>query len=735
MSRERHVPRGDPCGKCARPLLAHVVAHRPDAPLCSCGLPAEQHWTEERRRRHTEENKKQRAAGYRAPKTKKPPGLYVGIDGEGYGREDHRYVFLGAASAGGEKNWQIECENGLSTEYALDFLFTLPKGAKLFAFSFNYDLTMILRDLQNSLLYKLFRPELRQPKPESKRHGPYPVKWGERFKLNLMGTKFTVERWDFDKKRWERRVIWDLFRFYQTKFTNALADWKIAPKEEIEEMKRMKDNRGNFDRFYESSEGRKKVWDYCLGECRRIAELAQALVSAHEKVGLKLSGFYGAGSSASAMLKVMGIKKRIVPAPEGMRVDLARAFFGGRFENSVIGAVREEVRNLDISSAYPYQLMFLPCLEHGQWELTRSRKKLEHAEAALVRYRLHESDETPKALAKSWAPFPFRTPDGSICFPKKSPGGCVWREEYLAGERLFPGAEFLSAWVKEKTCDCQPFERIADYYRERVRIGKEGPGIVLKLGTNSCYGKLAQSVGNAPFNSWIWAGMITSGCRAQILELLALHNDPRNMLMVATDGVFTLEALDPPVPKDTGTAETGKPLGGWEEKIHGRGLFLARPGIYFPIDPTEEEVKAVRGRGIGKSVVLNFWKRIVDAYEAHGTSRTVQIAKVVRFCGAKSSITKSGPEKFPIFRRADGTKSSVKYGQWIEREVEMSFSPMPKRERVARDKRSLVLRGISDDAPASWPYTKALVSQEAAAMRAHQDELDEQPEHDASEYE
>src|SRR5690348_17906092 len=57
-------------------------------------------------------------------------------------------------------------------------------------------------------------------------------------------------------------------------------------------------------------------------------------------------------------------------------------------------------------------------------------------------------------------------------------------------------------------------------YTTLFRSGKDGAGIVLKLGTNSTYGKTAQSVGSAPFRSWIWAGNITSGTRAQLLRAM-----------------------------------------------------------------------------------------------------------------------------------------------------------------------------------------------------------------------
>lgn len=766
-----HVPQGNPCTKCDRPASSHRVYHAPDADPCKCGLPARNH-----RPRWERSQKGQN----HSPAGVKPEPFYVGIDGEGFGRDalekmcppcreawkndgtrlartrayqllcaeckgrvGHRYVFLGACDESGGRRWHAESSNGLSSEQCLEMILSLPKHAKVFAFSFNYDVTMMLRDLPNNLLYKLFRPELRRPKRpapgEKKRHSLYPVKWlspsGVEYRVNMMGAKFTVSSGEGKAKR--SRTVWDIFRFYQSKFTNALEDWKAAPPDAIKRMKEMKDNRGNFDRFYQNDAGREQVWQYCFDECRYMAGLAHMLVDAHRKVGLELKTFFGAGSSASAMLKKMGLKEKIITAPEEMRVPLARAFFGGRFENSMIGMERGEVHNYDISSAYPYQLVGMPCLVHGTWRRAYKRSEMLAARAALVRYRLKDparKDRWGRKLCDAWGPFPFRDEEGSISFPRESPGGDIWRDEFLAGESIFPGVEFRSAWVLEGDCDCRPFEEIANYYVERVRIGKEGPGIVLKLGTNSVYGKLAQSVGEAPFNSWIWAGMITSGCRAQILQMFPRHENPENLLMIATDGVFTREEINPPDPKDTGTSQTGKPLGGWEHKAFPRGIFMARPGIYFPLSPTEDEIKAVRGRGIGKATVLQHWKTIVDGWTANPTAEAiVRICKIVRFCGTKSSITRSGPKDMPLYRRADGTKSAVKYGEWVERDVELSFNPMPKRAGIARDGRSLILRKI-DGATESYPYTKALVSREARELIELANEVLEQPDADLAEY-
>jgi hypothetical protein len=674
--------------------------------------------------------------------------MFLGIDGEGQGREDHRYVLLAAADESGERKYFVEAEPGgrLSTEQCLDFILSLPnKRSRIFAYAFNYDLTKILTDVDDRLLYILFRPELRFRTNKGKGMSPRAISW-RGYRINLQATKFTVRR---GKKT---QVIWDIFKFFQSKFVGALKDWKVGEESMRARMSLMKDKRSEFDK--ESPEA---VREYCFEECRYMAELARRLIEAHERAGLHLKNFYGAGSSASAMLDLMGIKEKLVRAPKAMREAVASAFFGGRFENSVVGRVEGTVYNYDISSAYPYQTYFLPCLSHGKWRLTRRRADIEgeRVKTACVRY----SFSGPSSLGRAWSPLPFRTDSGAICFPETSGGGWVWLAEFQAASRHFPFVHFEEAWILESDCTCMPFEDIPKYYLERLRIGKEGPGIVLKLGINSVYGKLAQSIGSARYNSWIWAGIITAGTRAQILDMVALHDEPANLLMVATDGIYTRERLDCPKPEDTGTnivvvdsssgKSTCKPLGGWEEKVIHKGVFVARPGIYFPMDPTPDEIKDVRGRGVGKSVVLENWARIVRSWDEYGASRPVEVANISKFCGAKSSLSRSRASGSAYrYNRASGSNCMCEgrphrgvrcpvapaYGQWITRSIELSFSPMPKREPEILSGGRLALRSFSSS-NASLAYNKAIRSEEARDLAQATDEILEQPDADLIDYE
>lgn len=651
--------------------------------------------------------------------------VYVGIDGEGKGRQNHEYILLAASNDDGSEEWQVHNDGGpLSTTQCLDMIISIPKRHSIFAFSFNYDLTMMLRDLPEKVIYRLFRPELRQGE-----YGPTAVKW-EEYRLNLQGSRFRISKDvvdEYGEVKRESRNVWDIFKFYQAKFTSALVEWKICSQKEIDDIARMKDERGNFDTM-----AFKEITDYCLSECRNLAKLAQKLDQATESATeriygerLKLKSYYGAGSMAGLFLDKMGIKEKRRDPPEGMDVAVAKAFSGGRFEHSVIGAVPGPVWGYDISSAYPYQIAFLPCLVHGKWEKTKSVRKMESAKAALVHYIL---PAPTGQYNPAWGPLPFRDETGNITYPIMSGGGWCWRQEFLSARKLAPQIEMVEAYVMELDCDCPPpFKVVPKLYVERLKIGKEGPGIVLKLGMNSVYGKLAQSIGSAPFQSWIWAGMITSGCRAQLLDLIALHENPWNVLAVATDGLYSREKIETPIPDDTGTSDAvtpdgkpaNKPLGGWERKCVDRGVFFARPGIYFPLEPTTEEINAIRARGIGRAAMHLVWERLIDAYNRGQEIVVLEPKSLVRFCGAKTTVTK----------RKDGYARMPTYGQWVPRKIIMSLNPLPKRqEKYER------LDGIGFLQPFSYPmsqesqaYDRGLISPEKAELLQLTAEQDEQP--------
>ena len=540
-----------------------------------------------------------------------------------------------------------------------------------------------------------------------------PVLWNG-YSLNYINRRFTVIR---DKRR---ATVWDIWRFFQGKFTTALIDWKVAEKDKLVRMSEMKELRSSFDQLTVP-----EIQEYCDEECTYLAQLARKLIDAHAKAGLTLKTYFGAGSTASVFLDKLGIHEKRGEIPDGMREPVACAFFGGRFENSVVGPIEGPVWNYDIASAYPYQATFLPCLQHGVWRLVRSDRELELAQLALI----HWSIISPINPNAAWGPLPVRSKQGTIAFPLSAAGGWTWKEEFMQARKLAHNIEFKEAWVYDNNCNCElPFASVPAYYRERVSLGKDAKGIVLKLGLNSgTYGKLAQSTGiDPPYQSWVWAGNVTSGCRAQLLEAISLARDPWNVLMFATDGVWSREQLAFPAPRETGTSDLVKPngqsacLGAWEEKRFDSGVFCVRPGIYFPLSPTEDQLKEVRARGLGKKTLYEQWPRVVEAWERG--DQVIQLGGISRFIGAKSSLTRG--VKSGITRSAD-------YGEWIEHKVNVSFDPRPK--RIAQIGNKLVPWEAWTNE--SVPYERALLSPEAKFMALAEQIAEEQPDADWTSYE
>jgi hypothetical protein len=647
----------------------------------------------------------------------------------------HRYVLLAFSDADGNRAGYIENPKGLSTEECLEFLFEeIPDHARLFAYSMTYDMTMMLKDMSDRQLARLVRPETRR-RPialDGKPRPNFPVVFrtnGWNYKLDYMGSKFSIRRGN------KRRVIWDVFKFFQSKFVAAIEDWKVGTEKQREQISAMKDKRGDFDKL-----DMHDVTDYCFDECRLLATLVGKLTDAHESAGLELKSYHGAGSTTTAMFNVMKIGEKIRPPPDVMREPVACSFYGGRFEHSVIGAVDGPVWSYDISSAYPYEMTFLPCLLHGTWERTHDRKRMLQGKHALVRYELgpwHKEDDP------SWAPFPFRESSGAIVYPLTSGGGWVWRDEFLAGEKFARNVIFREAWVLFSECDCKPFYQLPGFYAERLKIGKEGPGIVIKLGMNGGYGKCAQSIGDAPpFQSWVWASMITSGTRGQILGAMMQHRDRSNLFAIATDGIYSREELILPKPRPTGTGkvtgpdgeEIRKPLGGWEAKVvPPPGVFFCRPGMYWPMDP-KVKLKAVRARGVGRAVLYNNRERIERAFMRDEGS--VELPDVIRFRGIKTAISGDHEAIRTKFRKGEVTRSPA-YGQWERRPTQVSFDPRPKREDVYYRKSSyavLTARRLpfSAESEVYGPAIKlpANLTEEVQALKMIAKELEEQPDLD-----
>jgi hypothetical protein len=669
--------------------------------------------------------------------------LIVGVDGEGQDTPDgrHIYTYLAAVDEKGRLIADAYDGDGLSHRACCEMLLSLPAEALKFGFMFSYDVTKIVEEMPLGDRFYLMRPKFREVKhckackhrysrytkdcPEcaseeySKRMEP--LTWGLRKYDYFNGSITITERYGRDGRAPRSTKIWDCFRFFGCAFVEAIKDWGVASPEQIDRIKGMKDKRGAFD-----VEDPEDVRAYCKEECHLLAIMMRKVLDAHESAGIPLKRYEGAGSTATALLK-----KHEIASYKGARLRdmeprlahaIASSFFGGRFEDSVVGIVHEPVHSFDISSAYPFALSGLPCLRCGTWGFTdrASPELLAKADLAVARFHVKPVPEN-KRREIAWGPLPFRDEKGSITYGTNF-YGWAWAPELLAALAGWPDLVTLTGecWVYQRACEHPTFGFLPTTYRERIKWGKEGAGKALKLGMNAGYGKTAQTQGDdPPFQSWIWAGMTTGVTRGMLDYAIASAEDPWSVLTVATDGICATELLpiwhrrsdncrcsDPetmgPSPRDTGTLDLPKPLGGWEHKEIAEGMFIAKPGLYWRLKPT---ISDLRARGIGRREALSSreqiengflaWDRLDPDYGVRISSR--------RFYGAKHSVQGRSrckpcekswagvPEmSCPSCRKTGSVFSATlvkdeqgrpAYGLWGARTIKIGFDPFPKRER------------------------------------------------------
>jgi len=586
---------------------------------------------------------------------------WIGLDGEGLGRSPHCYVLLAWSDVDGRTE-SIERRRGLGSAECFEFILeTTPRDAHIAGFYLGYDWTMMLRDLPDRHVYRLCRPETRA-RPSDEGGGFTWVRW-RGFRLHYLAGAMWIRR---DR---ETRVIWDVGKYYQSSFVEALEKNEIeAPRKMIAAMK---DERGSF-----KWKDFRRIKVYCFAECAALAQLANKLDAQHHAVNVRPRAWHGPGSTAGAVLGAHNIDVLRGDPPEAVRVAADHAFFGGRFEHSCIGLQRS-VWGYDITSAYPNQTQHLPCLLHARWRHSRREGSIAKADRfALVHYRVTDVGD------RAWGPLPCRLESGSIVFARGGFSGWTWQDEYRVARDGWDGVEFIEAWICESDCNCVPFGFVPELFRERIRNPANKQ--IFKFILNSLYGKLAQSVGRPRFSSRIWAGMITSGTRAQLLELILRHKDESNVYALATDGLYSGEKIN------VGERKTPE-LGAWERKSEGDAWFV-RPGIYW-------SENTLRARGLGRKTFREHRKTFIEAIEA-GRDHVI-LDPVPQFGSARQHVRR--------LRSNGSLKRGSLYGEWYDVRPRTSLLAAPKRNL---DWSLIMLPGVESRA-----YSKAPPSPDAAIFQ------------------
>jgi hypothetical protein len=626
-----------------------------------------------------------------------------GWDGEGANFESgepHRYIFLaveeergsqGATFADGipeVRPWldaSLTDAKGIDSHRALEFLaLELERrshGINV-GFFFSYDVNMILRDLPVSNLRELHRTGETQ--------------W-RKFKIEYRPRKsFAVSMRtaivDGDAVEWvyQGGRIWDVFGFFQSSFIEALLKYKILPPDELKLMHSMKMSRSTF-----RPEELENISRYCRDECRALTALMRQVLESHEGADLELKRFDGAGASAAALLRREKVKQHMGPPigtwPEAVRDAAQYAYGGGRIELFQFGHHGPQVFRYDLRSAYPAAMVDLPCLKCGGWSNT---PELGAFPFQLVRVEWDLAMARPDA--QEMYPFFWRLNDGRIYYPSQG-AGWYWRPEVEAASTLLSRCVWIGAirvrevWSYLPLCQHRPFAFVPSVFAERARLKSVGHGAekALKLAINAMYGRCAMRVGSRngkpPGSHQLeWAGFTTSQTRAWLLTEAIEAALSGDLVMLATDGIFTTRALGLDTPG----------LGGWEESSFESGTFV-QSGVYW-LGKGENE--SVYYRGFDRGALTR--PAILDAWKKHQATLQCPLTRFVTL--GRALAAKDPREKWRTWAKEDRELELIP-GAGMKRMSE-SWGKLSPHRRLYRTKPVQPFVGLSFSSASQLPW-------------------------------
>jgi hypothetical protein len=582
---------------------------------------------------------------------------------------------------------QLYTGKRLTTIELLTFILAHPPETELVGFAFEYDVSNILIDLEPEKMAHV----LSEAKPGKGKawtrlyvrgHPPIGVMWLPNNYLKVC--RLQKKGSQVNAVPGSVRMIQDVFAFFQSAFVAAVSAAGLMSEAEYAAMAAMKADRAAFNVIDD------EIMAYCADECRLLARLMEDFRDKVEHVeqltGKKIRPrtWNGPGKMASSLFRQEEIMRR-EEAEKLLPIDLRgmaqAAYYGGRFEIGRIGFIDAPCYGHDINSAYPAAAQRLPCLAHGTWRV---------ATATELTARFADPGDCSTFVAKArffhpktatWCGLPFRRKNPSrLTWPRQG-CGVYWSVEIRSAVKLDAYIELQDGWLYEKAphCDCRPFGALAYLYEARRQMGKTQAGRPLKLVVNSAYGKLAQRIGEAPYQNFIWAGLITAETRAQIN--LAIAEDPQSILMVATDGIYATRCL---------SLAAGDGLGQWDLSEHPEGLFLVKPGLYWNLIDRNDQRK-IKSRGLSP----RFFARCVSGFE---TAWSHTITAWQRGERPAAPFHPVQVEQFYSLRLAQARKDKTLACQWKEEERRITFEFRDKRQAGKLEGRSLRL-----DPLAGWP--------------------------------
>jgi len=312
-----------------------------------------------------------------------------------------------------------------------------------------------------------------------------------------------------------------------------------------------------------------EIVKYCMQDCILTKRLMVIwLESFKNNFGFYPNKFYSAGYLAVLVMKSkLNYFNTFKNTPFVVQELAYQSYFGGRFEIMSRGSMNN-IYHYDIKSAYPHAMSELPDFTKGYWKKINSLedfKKLAKDKVGFYKIFVEVFD-------KNVAPFLFRTEGNEVLTPR---GKFV---THLTGYELAVAVDYYNINIlkivgyyftplEDKETDFNKL--IKEMYKTRMKQTNEGQKYVYKVIINAIYGKTAQSKPEPKgiFNP-ILCSSITGHTRSKLLY--AVKDNKEDIVMLATDGIFSKKKL---------SLKIGNELGEHEMEFHPKFILLMA-GIY-----------------------------------------------------------------------------------------------------------------------------------------------------------
>jgi len=356
-------------------------------------------------------------------------------------------------------------------------------------------------------------------------------------------------------------TFYDIAQFYHTSLENVGHKY-LGLEKYINEIDRVR--LGTEADYWNGKQS--KIAQYCINDSlitQRAGKLLQD--SVRDIIGMYPKRWTSQATISKYYFRYYSDIPRIHKIPKAVLNMALKSYSGGRFETIKKGFLPNGY-NIDINSAYPFQIQNLADITKGEWKRIKqpSEKALYGFYAAKVHVPLIPI-----------APLPFRSISGLIVYPVGDFITHLTRKEYLAYRDLIDinilyGVEFYPSEI------VKPFMgAINKVYAYKKETPKEDFRYsVSKIIMNALYGSFYEKhptpkrlQAGILFNP-IYASIITANTRVQLYEAIKGYED--KIISFATDGILLEEKPNIPYSRE---------LGAWDIEPEA-DITIIKTGVY-----------------------------------------------------------------------------------------------------------------------------------------------------------